>query len=750
MQPSKKVLPQEVRFSHDACLILADVNSHLHPNYQELLARYPHADGLRDIAICQSAAPTDAEALIEAVREGRYSYICIGWLVFITAFANAARRKGMDVRDYADWIYDQCRRINGEVGYRAAWIEAYGEIGNSITWPQGSRMSKQEALRYFREWFRSGRMLTEHWRSVSPAETINFYTHAKRQDENLRKLPIYYSEGTIFTIHEVFRMGVPFVAYEGACGSRDSFQTGIAFVRGGAKQFDALWGVDLSPWGGGPAGNVAETNNAGVWRAGMTPDFFHRVWLTSYLSGCNTLLHEVGYCFFYTWHDGEAMLSDYGYRAMDFYRQTRGVLADRGRAVTPFAIMLEEEHGYHGSTCREYTPEGALTEANDETTPQGRLNIWANRVAEATPGDWQVHRTIEAIWPWSENLWAELHGGCPDEKQVDWGQTQPELPAMLGVGEVDPRSASAGYLRDSTWADCFDVVTEDASAEVLARYYKAVMLAGDVRTDNGLWDRLKRFAEQGGQTILTVEQLDATARGELGLEHAVEPKAMNVNRMTAANATWPVKERLTVHSVAAAGWSVWAADEKTSQPLVLQRSVGRGGLYLVLCANGMDRDGTKLSAVVRTLIDTLYARHVGVTKHGAGCQMIINARERDTLVTLMNHTGSPWRGQVVFGRKDYPKVDEVRDPIADAAYPPSLVQFGPGEVTATVCIPPFGVKVLSFGPQREAEAFRGPLTTTGGLDEGDVAYLEEIKRRGPKDVLGTVEDYDRRKRRQDQ
>jgi hypothetical protein len=455
------------------------------------------------------AAWSDAETLIEQVRKGEQSWIGIGWLIFITSFVNAARKKGLNPVQYADWLYDECQKINDSVGYRAAWIEAYGEIGNSAYWPKDRTFSKKEALAYFRAWLRDGRSLTEHWGQSTPPQTLSHFTHAKRRNENLRNLPIYYSEGTLFSIHEAFRNGFPLVAYEGACGSKDSFQTGIAFTRGGAKMFDALWGVDLSPWGGFLNGYEGETNNSGTWASSMTPDFLYRIWMSSYLSGCNTLLHEVGYCFFYTYANNDVQLSDFGYMASHFYRLTKECLNDRGQPVVPFAIMLEEEHGYRGSVSRE---DGKVV--NDETTPKGRLNIWANRIPNLTKGDWQVHRTIAGIFPFSDNIWTQFSGRWPDERWADYDSMEDKLRSMIHVGEIDPREI-APYLHDSTWADCFDVIIEDAAEEVLSKYYKALLLVGDIQTDNGLWERLNQYMEKGGTVVLTIDQLDETAINDL-------------------------------------------------------------------------------------------------------------------------------------------------------------------------------------------------------------------------------------------
>ncbi len=736
----KRVLPKEVHFNTEAFQILADMNSHLQTDYREILARYPYADGLRDISICQSGAPTDAEALLDCVRKGIYSWVGIGWLIFITGFANAARRKGMSPVQYADWIYDQCKNINEEIGYRAAWIEAYGEIGNSVTWPKGKRFTKKEALAYFRAWLRDGRSLTEHWRTVSPPETLTYFAHAKRQDENFRNLPIYYSEGTLYSVHEAFRNGFPLVVYEGACGSMDSFQTGIAFARGGAKMFDAFWGIDLSPWTGGFMGNTAQTNNAGTWREGMTPECLYRIWLSSYMSGCNTLLHEVGYCFFYTFHsDNKLLLSDYGYRAMQYYRLTREVLSDRGTPVVPFAIMLEEEHGYRGSSVREFTEDGKLLDLYLNDTPGQRLNIWANRVSEATPGDWQVHRMISGIFPYADNLWRQFAGKWPEEKIADFDAIEPQMRAMIGVEEIDPRESSM-FLRDSTWTDCFDVIIEDTTKEVLEKYYKAVFLAGDIRTDNGLWDRLVRYADQGGQVVLTYEQLDDLGKNDLGIGRPEKPETLTVSGMMVQGTRIPVKEKILLHTVIPdmKEYTVWGSDEKTGQPLVLDFAKGKGHIFLVLNAYGMDKETKKLSNIHAALINHLYTRYVGIRKKGPGIQMLVNVRKDDTLVTLLNHTGKDWHGEIIFDREIYPPVGEVREVIQDQAYPKKLIRMDDKTVGVQVRVGRFETKIISFGPKRETQPFRGLLTTTSGQADEDRKYFEEIAKKGPKAVIGTV------------
>lgn len=724
----KQQLPQEVHFTNDACVIVMDVNSYLQPDYATLLAQYPISDGLRDISICMSSAPTDVEGLMRSIADSTFSYASVAWLVFFPGFVLAGNKKNMSPVDYADWLYEQCDQINRKACYRAAWIEAYGEIGNSVTWPQGIYFSKKEALLYFRDWFRGGRSLTEHWGKLTDPETPTFYSHAKSRDTNLRNLPIYYSEGTLFAIHEAFRQGFPYVCYEGGCGTRNVYQAGISFVRGGAKMFDAFWGVDLSPWTWGPCGwGPTQTNNQGGWRTGGTPDSFFRIWITAYLSGANSILHEVGYCFFYTHNEKRIFLSDYGYEAMRFYRLTREALSDRGVPVVPFAVMLEEEHGYRGDQTREFNTEEVLSAQTYRHTPGQRLQIWSNRVEDATKGDWQVERMISGLWPAPENRWRDFAGSPPDTSLATPDSDTPELKAKLDAGVEDPREYSFN-LADSRWADCFDVITEDISVNAMERHYRAIILCGDIETDNGLFGRLKEFISQGGKVITCVEHLDIEARNTLGIESIPGPRPIHIESLRIADTDYAIREDSRVYSLPAMPHMCsWAIDLETGTPLVLQWRHGKGELFIVLCAGGMDYQMTKTSEVMNILVDRLYETFVGVKKDHPGVQMLVNRRKKDTLVALQNHTGNPWRGTIEFTRKGYPPVEEVREVIRDKVYPGSHVRSENDSINVDVSVPAFQTAILSFGPKGEDEPYNGWLTTTSGRSEEDEAYLKHLR-----------------------
>ena len=431
----------------------------------------------------------------------------------------------------------------------------------------------------------------------------------------------------------------------------NALQTGIAFVRGGAKAFDAFWGVDLSPWTYGPLGTVAGVNDTGSSVEGITPDAMARAWLTMYLSGGNLLLHEAAPLFFYTRTGGATtQLSDYGYRAMQLHRLVHGALADRGTPVVPLAILIEEEHGYRGDMVREYHADGRFTFHHEGDTPEQRLLIWNGRTPGLTAGDWQLHRLLTGLWPWPDTAWGKLVGNWPDEARQDPSpDSDPELIANIRVGATDARDYDrCGH--DSAWADCFDVIPEDTPGERLATYYKTVLLAGDVRTDNGLWARLDAYASQGGTVVTTLEQLDNDARTALELKPSGQPMAAGLTGARLADGTQlKFHENVLLHTVTPpADATAWATAAASDRPLILELLRGQGRIYVVVIATGLTADTRRLPAVVTALLDHLVARDLGISKRGPGCQMLVNRRADDTLVNPDQpcRPRLAWRGAV--------------------------------------------------------------------------------------------------------
>lgn len=728
-------LPLEIHYTEDVCVILSDSSTAVVPDYRALLRQYPHADGMRDVSICTSYKPTDVSTLRQMITDGECTWIGIGWLVFSPFFVAAAREKGLTAHAYADELYDQCDEINQGIGYKAAWIEAYGEIGNSVTWPKGKTFSKKEALAYYREWMTSGRSLTEHWRRLTSPAVPNFYTHAKSRSESLRKLPIYYSEGTLFALHEAYRLGFPLVAYEGQCGTQNAIQTGIAFVRGGAKMHDALWGCDFSPWTGAPLGELAQVTANGSWREGMTADYMLRTWLAAYMSGCNTLLHEVGYTFFFAQpRAGLVTLTEYGFNALRFYALKESVLAERGRAVAPIALMLEEAHGYRGDMVREYTKQGELTGSSGNETPQQRVHLWQNRTPGMSRGDWQVHRLIAHIWPLPDNAWGRAARNWPDESIPAFNRT---VASGLHTDREDPRDY-ARFLSDSRWADCFDVINETACADVLSRHYQAIILAGEINTGNGLWERLVAFMAGGGTILASADQLHESLRVRLGIagDPCLTAVSLLIGGQPLSNTDQPAEEtiELPVFSCAVAdGISVVAEEAVTHRPLAIALPSGAGRLIVTLISFGMDAQAKLIDPIFDRLISALYEQLVCVRYTGDPIQMLVNQTDLGLKVTLLNHTNRTWCGEMTFSSPPA-HAAEVWDVIGQMIIPQDDISRDDKSVTVKASVPAYGFKVLALGGQMPEYRKTWPEVGSS-LSDDSMEKLRVILKQGAEAII---------------
>ena len=499
--------------------------------------------------------------------------------------------------------------------------------------------------------------------------------------------------------------------------------------------YNAYWGCDFSPWTGGTQGEIAEIDLNGNWHEGMTPEYMFRTWITAYMSGCNTILHEVGYCFFYsTASDGTIIPSEYGHKAMQFYSLKKDILSERGKPVVPFALMLEEEHGYRGDMIREHTKEGELTSKNPDQDPDKRLLIWQDRVSNVTKGDWQIHRTISSIWPLSDNKWGRMANGWPDDKVAG---SQGCLDEMR-IGKEDAREYDR-FLSDSRWADCFDVITECANIEILKEYYDVIFLTGDIKTDSGLWSRLLDFMLDGGNVVAGIEQLDDEGLKYLGIEIG-KCSTMGIGSVSFENGSVKVDKQHNVYMVERIhdDTVIYAQEIESGIPLIYEVPVGKGKLFLLSFSYGMDSEAKSLSSVYLALIDDMYNDYVGVSYKGNNCQMLVNKRGEEVLVTLLNHTRDRWEGQIEITASRNINGYDARDVISDWVYPKELVLQKNGKVIIPAYIAPYSIRILSFGPMKKDIERKG-LTTKIPFSEDDRENIEAMISKGSMEIIGKAD-----------
>jgi hypothetical protein len=423
---------------------------------------------------------------------------------------------------------------------------------------------------------------------------------------------------------------------------------------------------------------------------------------------------------------------------MQFYAIAKGILENRGRPIVPFAVLLEEEHGYRGDGARVYDPATGARIGSDKTRYteeyeqiRKRLCIWQFRLEDITNGDWQVQAFVDGIWPradnkfkpYVENFPERAIGGWPGDKLHD-----------LRTGYEHPSDYDR-FLGDSRWADCFDVINEKVSADVLKKYYKVVLLGGEVRTDNGLWEKAKEFLTNGGTVVASIDQLTDDALAECGIAVKGAKKSVKLTK---------TGENVELYDTTIIGENTRVVESEvlidSQNPLLLEASIGNGKIYIFTFSYAMNIATHRFSTLFTHLIDRLYLETVGVTKGGPGAEMIVSERGNETLVTLLNNTGETWRGWIQCERKGRGEITAVRDTIADENISDKHVQYTETAVRVSVEFPAHGYKVLTFGKPSDyvdrAEAFyKDPFADAAAVDK-----VHQMQKQGALEKNGSVED----------
>jgi hypothetical protein len=233
----------------------------------------------------------------------------------------------------------------------------------------------------------------------------------------------------------------------------NSIQMHIAFTRGAARQYGKPWLIDFSSWYGP---SMYDEDSAKHWGDYSGPTRGHsislhsRTYYAAYMAGANVVVAEGGWLNFFRSQqpgpDGTLPLSTLGEAGARFYQFTKQNL-DRGISYTPFALLIDHDHGIYPGF--------------------GEKLAW--NAFPYTPGDKRIL-----------DIWQEFF-----PNSIDIMQNKDET----------------GYLVESPYGDTLDVITTHASAEVLASY-PVILLAGELTDDTTLAPKLRGYVEQGGTLVI--------------------------------------------------------------------------------------------------------------------------------------------------------------------------------------------------------------------------------------------------------
>ena len=743
---------EEVAYNPDLYFILGDVDPHNFPgkefvgeitrgiklpdgslnvaidegrDYYDLMLEHKMCDGFRDISGCNSRTPMHMPRVLELMESGRVNQFALGTQPMFKFFAQAADKANITVFEYLDLIYDTMAELTERFGCWRVRFDMIGEISNYVLWPDEGCPDKKAAADLFRKTFTTGMYTSLAWLRQMPEEGFSFYRNAlERGGGTLRKLNISNTTTIPYDLHEGFQLGIPVAVYEAHAFQPLPQQICLAFTRGGARQHNGMWGVDNSAWSTFTR-SPSLTTRLDEYVGGITPEAFLRAWVCQYLAGANFNMHESSdWYFFRERSPGVLVPSAYGRNAIDLYDFTRRRHPRRGEPVTPIALMLERDHGIGGDWRRT----GTRMLGVDEGQWPG---VFAGAV-EMLPEDWMMYRLVEAAYPfgaekmspeWLYRLY-NAHRGLDDEVQEEFER----IYQAIVSGEEDAR-AYDHHLFDTTWGDCFDVIQENCSVDVLSRFHKVVVLVGGIKLDEGLTDRMKAYVAAGGTLVVSHRQISHWDAELLGIE-APTREGLHCRGWQEAGSKSICREDFYYAEAAAAGAQVLATDCHTGCPVAFEHTLGQGRAITVMADWMMSPGQRSLTQLGFKLIDRLHAEVYPVSVDGPPAHHMVNRLDDALVVTVMNNKTYPWRGTVRIKADALSGVDTslIGDWWRNRPYDPAQLRKEGDEFVIDVVVRPSGFVVLGIGHEivEEEHHTRAFVDEMVWGDEPDEKALEKI------------------------
>ncbi len=483
--------------------------------------------------------------------------------------------------------------------------------------------------------------------------------------------------------HPLAALGLDCVLVERANDDIEDLQTAIAFGRGAARQYGCQWGVDFSLWWGVIHGCVQN----------LPASFHKRNFYLSYFAGANVLATEGGDLLVRFPELEPTRLAE----ALDeFGRFTRRV--SPGIPEVPVAVMIPKEHGWitppYWRTGNEswnyaripYRPGDASLDGFFGAAFPGAtfamdpfpFGAYAANDPPASPF------ALSAVTPQYAPLPEQAFTAPPP---IPFGRfnTRHEARQTLEAWRIDP--APWRPLGDSRWGGIVDVLTVEASLQVLQQY-PVLILLGPIRLDESLRMTLQQYVHSGGTLIAAAGVLGPEDRNWCGV--TIEPE-LRVGRAWRWQDETPVHEPFRHLPASPTPGTEILARTPGNEPLVVRKRLGRGTLHVNLLpwfASG-DSAWAKLSL---RLADEVIRLVQPVRVDGLPVEWLSTRAPDHRTVVIANHDGQPWRGTVTL-RGVPAEFTECRELLTDTVL---KSRRRADQRSCIVEVPPYEVRVIRY------------------------------------------------------
>jgi hypothetical protein len=492
------------------------------------------------------------------------------------------------------------------------------------------------------------RRLLSYYESTHP-EVFRQLTRALVEDRSYRLTAITDHSPNVFYGYEI---GAELQLLERGIDELGDLSTGLAYLRGAARQYSRAWGIDLSTWRS--TTNKATTYDAGgQLLGGWSAGYIERMYYLAFAAGAGVILNEAA-----TYRTPEVTR-----RFADFAIRRH---PDIGSPSVNLALMVDHfagfdpKHGIHNQA-----------EA-----------VWYQDIPYSD-GDRMIDNVLRAAYP---GHW--LHGLTPGAPFAN-GAGVPdvrEFERYLAQGN-DPRPYEP--MPTTRWGDNLDIVSTNASPEGL-NHYRVIVLLGDPVMNDRIRETLTAWVARGG--VLVVNSVQASQFGDefLGIERP------QTSAKVSSSSRW-VSDRLSQsepvysYSVVTPKQARVLAVNDGGDPLITSRSWEAGEVMVAtpqyLQSNGRDR----LLEIGGQLIDHLVSRYEPIRVLGAPIEYVIGRPSGKVVITLANHLGSEWRGQISIPRKA--RLFNIVEYVSDQ---PLEGDVSDSELKVQLTVPPYGVRVVAM------------------------------------------------------
>jgi hypothetical protein len=502
-----------------------------------------------------------------------------------------------------------------------------------------------------------------YYRNTYPNLLSRLAAPASQRNHLLTAVSVYAP-----SVYDAFELGVDVQMLERGLDELGDHSTGIPFLRGAAKQYNRVWGVDISTWRTS-TNSATNFNENGTLRGGWSPSYLRRLTYSSYLSGAKLILNEAS-----TYRFPNGTLNPFGSMVQEFADFALFRHKDLGQPAVDTALLISPDAGYepkHGI----YNQTAA---------------VWYRDIP-FTLGDAMTDQFFRLAFP---NHW--LHGltpGAPFANAAGVPNTTQFL-NYLASGQ-DPRPYEP--MPTSRWGDRFDVITTRCSAATLD-HYKTIIVMGDASLTPPLRQALTNWVAAGGTLVMNSAQLSPEDQALVGV--SVDPNNIRSSRFWRWSGGDPGRSEPTfTYPLVTAGTAQTLASTDTGDALLTSRTIGSGLVYFSAPKYLMPTSGDALLALGIQFYDFLFDRGNPVKVSGPPVSYIVNTTANKTIISLFNNSASEWTGQINLATSSTPA--QVMEYVSDRSVPFTYLS---SIVTIPTKVPAFDLKVIAVELAARPEA----------------------------------------------